>query len=97
MKLVFVLLTCTFAAELIGLIEVCRHGARGPISWYDWEAGLWPWGDGQLTPTGARMHYLNGYQFRRRYVVQHQLFGPFYNHEEVYVRSTDVNRTLMSA
>lgn len=97
MKFLFVLLTFAFAQELVGLIEVCRHGARGPIGEYTFEDGLWPWGLGQLTPTGARMHYLNGYQFRRRYIVQHQLFGPFYDPEEVYIRSTDVNRTLMSA
>ena len=61
MKFLFVLLTFAFAQELVGLIEVCRHGARGPIGEYTFEDGLWPWGLGQLTPTGARMHYLNGY------------------------------------
>ena len=97
MKLIFVLLACAFAQKLIGLIEVCRHCARAPIGNYKFEEGLWPWGLGQCTPSGLRMHYLNGYQFRRRYIVQHQLFGPFYDPAEVMVRSTDVNRTIMSA
>jgi hypothetical protein len=43
------------------------------------------------------MGYLTGYEFRRRYIVREQLLSPYYNSTEIYVRSTDVDRTLMMA
>jgi hypothetical protein len=49
---------------IIGLIEACRHGARSPIYTEPFLPGDWDIGVGELTPTGMRMHYLNGYQFR---------------------------------
>jgi hypothetical protein len=35
--------------------------------------------------------------FRKRYIDEYKLLSPTYNPEEIYVRSTDVNRTIMSA
>ena len=34
---------------------------------------------------------------RKRYTVEHQLISPNYTRDEVYVRSSDYDRTLMSA
>jgi hypothetical protein len=44
-----------------------------------------------------RQHYLLGYEFRNRYILQTPLLSANYSAKEVYLRSTDVNRTLMSA
>ena len=94
---IVLLIISVYGQELLGVVEVCRHGARAPTSYKPYDAGKWPWGYGELTPTGQRMHYLNGAEFRRRYVEEFKLFGPAYNETEVYVRSTDCNRTIMSA
>jgi len=53
---------------MVALVEVCRHGSRAPTDYNAYDAGKWPWGRGELTPTGQRMHYLNGVEFRKRYV-----------------------------
>ena len=96
---ILLLVTATYASELVALVEVCRHGSRAPTDYNGYDAGNWPWGRGELTPTGQRMHYLNGVEFRKRYIEfeDRKLFGPAYNESEIYVRSTDVNRTIMSA
>lgn len=41
------------------------------------------------------MHYLNGVEFRNRYAGS--LFAETYYSNQVYIRSTDLNRTIMSA
>lgn len=86
-----------YADTLVALLEVCRHGARAPVEWYPWDTGSWPEGYGQLSPAGMRQHYLNGVEFNNRYVNQNPLVDGTYNADEIYVQSTDVNRTIMSA
>ena len=86
-----------YADTLVALVEVCRHGARAPIQWYPWDTGSWPEGYGELSPAGMRQHYLNGVEFRNRYITENPLVAGTYNAEELFVRSTDVNRTIMSA
>jgi len=84
--------------KLINVVEACRHGARSPIVKHEWDTGIWPKGyGGELTPAGEHQHYLNGAVLRRRYVEEHGLLSPKYNSSEIYVRSTDYNRTIMSA
>jgi uncharacterized protein YutD len=77
--------------------EIFRHGARAPESGLDinhndafgehWDS------PGELTPTGMRMHFLLGQRNRIRY--QDYLSSSF-KAEEVFVRSSDYNRTMMS-
>mmetsp|Transcript_10097 Transcript_10097/g.30842 ORF Transcript_10097/g.30842 Transcript_10097/m.30842 type:complete len:439 (+) Transcript_10097:155-1471(+) len=81
------------------VVEVCRHGDRAPL--YTFPADKlpfdqWPQGRGQLTPVGARAHYELGRKLRDKYVDTGFLEST-YNQSQVYVRSTDVDRTLMSA
>lgn len=52
---------------------------------------------GELTSTGQRQHYYLGQQLRKEYIIEQNFLNPSYNHSEMYVRSTDVNRTLNSA
>ncbi|KAL1115881.1 hypothetical protein AAG570_006170 [Ranatra chinensis] len=75
-----------------------RHGDRTPIDPYPNDPyrnnSLWPVGWGQLTNNGKKRHYELGKWFRSRYG---QLVGLEYRRENILVRSTDVDRTLMSA
>jgi acid phosphatase len=95
--LIFTLLAASASAAVIGVVEVCRHGARAPIDFYPWDQGYWNEGMGELTQEGMRMQFLAGAEFRSRYIQQQGLFPDVYNASYVYVRSTDVNRTIMSA
>eukprot|EP00742_Colponemidia_sp_Colp-10_P010178 GILJ01011154.1.p1 GENE.GILJ01011154.1~~GILJ01011154.1.p1 ORF type:complete len:514 (-),score=62.72 GILJ01011154.1:94-1635(-) len=86
--------------DLKMVVEVCRHGARAPNSIFPTDrnnASAWPAGLGQLTALGIRQHYLIGAEFRRRYMEQEPLLSSRYAHGQLYVRSTDVDRTLQSA
>ena len=76
-------------------IEVFRHGARQPTD-APFDPDLWPEYNGELTAAGMRQHYLLGKEMRRKYIKEHGLLSETFNHSELYVRSTDVNRTLMS-
>ena len=88
------------AAEVVFVTEVCRHGSRAPSNpeLCPWdEDGRWDNSWGELTAVGMRMHFLLGSELRRRYVLNHPVIGPQYNSTQIYVRSTDYNRTIMSA
>jgi hypothetical protein len=91
----FSFLLATALAEVVFVVETCRHGARAPHDAYAWDQGNWTEGLSELTPEGMRMHYLNGVEFRSRY--SGSLLSESYFSNEIYVRSTDVNRTIMSA
>jgi len=87
--------------DMEGLVQahvVFRHGDRTPCNFYPndphKDLSEWPVGPGQLTARGKRMHYHLGQWLRKRYS---HLLGPDYSETEVLVRSTDVDRTLMSA
>ncbi|KAL4428942.1 hypothetical protein ABPG74_011138 [Tetrahymena malaccensis] len=85
--------TIQVQAELQFVFEIYRHGARGPLGdWYDANEQKYTYG--QLTATGQRQHYNLGVQLRNEYSG---FLPDSYNHTQIYVRSSDVNRTLMSA
>ncbi|TRY64358.1 hypothetical protein TCAL_00857 [Tigriopus californicus] len=77
---------------------IYRHGDRTPIDPYPTDpykdASEWPVGFGQLTVRGKQMQYALGQYLRARYG---QLLGQKYGESLIYVRSTDFDRTLMSA
>ncbi|CAH1981616.1 unnamed protein product [Acanthoscelides obtectus] len=77
---------------------VYRHGDRAPIkpiptSEYC-DPSYWPMGFGHLTKFGIERQYDLGKWLRKRYDF---LLSPTYKASEIYVRSTDEDRVLMSA
>ena len=86
------------ASNIKAIVEISRHGARGPGKIYPFNSQYWKENDlDELTGVGMRQHYLLGAEFRQRYIVQNQLLSPSYLPSEVHIHSTDSNRTLSSA
>ena len=91
---IFLLLTITIIAQAIppsAIIEFTRHGARGPIlNTFDpsWSTL------GELTSVGMHQHFMIGQSLLQKYP---NILAQAYNPENIYVRATDVNRTIMSA
>ncbi|OWR41231.1 prostatic acid phosphatase like protein [Danaus plexippus plexippus] len=77
---------------------VFRHGDRTPVNQFPTDPynnqSLWPVKFGELTNLGKRQHYMLGKWIRKRYS---NLISKQFDPSEVYIRSTDVDRTLMSA
>ena len=87
--------------ELRWAFELFRHGARTPYSgmtedFKDCFGQQWN-GLKELTGVGLRQHFLVGYRNRIRYMEENNLISPIYDPREVYLISTDSNRTIMSA
>lgn len=75
-----------------------RHGDRTPIRPYPNDPyndeSIWPVPYGQLTNIGKDQHLLLGRWIRKRYsYLLNELYSPY----DIYIQSTDVDRTLMSA
>uniref|UniRef100_A0A2K6VKV0 Acid phosphatase n=1 Tax=Onchocerca volvulus TaxID=6282 RepID=A0A2K6VKV0_ONCVO len=87
--------------ELIFVHVLWRHGDRGPMKLYPNDPNkesMWPNGLGELTEIGMQQLFKVGKSFYERYINR---IPPFlsknYNNREIYIRSTDVNRTITSA
>lgn len=79
---------------------VFRHGDRSPVGTYPndpYKEADWPQGYGQLSWNGTQQHFELGRLIKKRYTVENNLIRSNYTRVEVYVRSTDIDRTLMSA
>lgn len=84
----------------VELVQILfRHGARTPVKSYPkdiYHEDAWRkfGGYGQLTQTGMRQHFDYGKFLRDRYS---QFLNNTYDRHRVQIRSTDYDRTLMSA
>lgn len=85
--------------RLVFAAVLYRHGDRTPLDPYPtdpykspsfWNHTHW----GQLTNEGKRQHFELGQWLKKRY---HSLVNETYNPDDILVRSTDVDRALMSA
>ncbi|CAH3021129.1 unnamed protein product, partial [Porites evermanni] len=81
-------------------LQVYRHGNRSPTHIYPndpYKEDAWPQGLGMLTQKGMRQEYALGKFLKKRYMEKFKLLNSTYIHKELYIRSTDVDRCLMSA
>lgn len=81
------------------LEQIWRHGDRAPANFYPTDPNsnpdVWPFSLGQLTNLGKQQQYRLGQWLRDRYADV--LLPESYDDQTVFVRSTDVDRTLDSA
>ncbi|KAF7417603.1 hypothetical protein HZH68_000256 [Vespula germanica] len=86
-----------FRLELVQVLF--RHGERTPLAKEMYpndphhESSYEPWGIAQLTSAGKRREFLIGKMLRERY---NDFLGDLYRPQDVYARSTDIDRTKMS-
>ncbi|UJR35430.1 hypothetical protein I4U23_028187 [Adineta vaga] len=83
--------------QLISGHILYRHGDRTPVTTFPLDpvkSSDWPNGYGQLTIAGIEQQHRLGAYLRTRYG---SLLNTTYTASEIVVRSTDVDRTLMSA
>src|SRR3990167_2889333 len=96
--LVLFVSTNAFATEhLIFAADLIRHGDRTPVDEVPAAPHVWKEGLGELTAEGMNQEFQLGVALRKRYVEQTHLLPPQYDVKTLMVRSTDFNRTLMSA
>jgi lysosomal acid phosphatase len=83
--------------HLLLAMDIIRHGDRTPQlvipnNPYSWSEGL-----GELTALGMRQTFQLGSDFRKMYIEEEHLLPTSYQAGSIYIRSTDYDRTLMSA
>ena len=87
--------------KIIFAFQMIRHGARAPYlgvkNGFDVYKEKWTQVE-ELSNVGKRMLYLLGVKVRNRYIENEnfKLLNPTYNPQEIYITSTDTNRTIES-
>jgi len=82
---------------LLQVIIITRHGDRTPTKLFPNTKSIWEEGLGQLTHVGMKEHFELGQRFRKIYAIEQKFINDTYKMNEIYVRSTPRERTLMSA
>jgi hypothetical protein len=87
-----------FASEqLIFSIDLIRHGDRTAVFNLPAESSDYKHAVGELTTEGMKQEYQLGKAVRQEYVTKYHLLPENYQANTMYVRSTDTERTRMSA
>ncbi|KAH7718186.1 Histidine acid phosphatase family protein [Aphelenchoides avenae] len=76
-----------------------RHGHRAPGHSFPtdpYQESYWPLGFAELTAKGMEDQMELGQWMRQRYVDELGLLSKTYDRREVYVRSTDIDRAILS-
>jgi len=95
--LTFWLTSLSLGQKLLQANIIFRHGDRSPEKTFPtdpYQESSWPRGWGQLLRLGMKRHLELGKFFKRRYS---DLLEKSYHPSDIYVLSTDFDRTLMSA
>ncbi|KAK0404953.1 hypothetical protein QR680_017718 [Steinernema hermaphroditum] len=90
----------SFAADLVHVQALWRHGDRAPLGTYANDPNpesAWPVPFGELTNDGLEQHYQQGLKLKRTYIDRIGFCNATFHVRDINVRSTDVDRTLMSA
>jgi len=98
----WILIVCFFGVtiseeRLLQANVYFRHADRSPMKAFPnnpIQESDWPSGFGQLLKRGMKREFELGKYFKSRYA---KLLGDSYNRKDVYVRSSDKDRTLQSA
>ena len=92
---VFALTSCAPVLKLV--ILLFRHGDRSPSNPYHGytHESYWPQGLGQLTILGMQQQYALGEFIKQRYIPNY--LSSAYKRVECSIRSSDIDRTIMSA
>lgn len=84
---------------IIFAFQMNRHGARAPYlgvkNGIDVYKEEWKQIE-ELSNVGRRQLYLLGTKVRKRYIDEYKLLSEIYNPQEIYIKSTDSNRTIES-
>ena len=100
-SLITLLIPLSIQSQLRWAFEIFRHGARTPYSgmtsdFVDCFGQKW-FGLKELTGVGLYQHFLVGYRNRLKYMIENKLLKEEYDPREVFLITTDSNRTIMSA
>ncbi len=85
------------ADHLVFALDLIRHGARTANDDIPTAPHKWSEGRGQLTALGMQQAHQLGVLLNQRYRVDNQLLPLNYQPNTIYIRSTDYDRTMMSA
>ena len=98
MRMLLLILVMNFLSgalpRLVMVHLVFRHGDRSPCHFYPTDPNNWEEGAGKLTNRGKRMCFELGKWIRKEF---YGFLSKKYKADEVRVRSTDTDRTIMSA
>ncbi|KAK0424484.1 hypothetical protein QR680_008690 [Steinernema hermaphroditum] len=87
-------------AKLLHIQALWRHGDRTPVATYPTDPhqeDSWPVPWGELTTKGMWQHYQQGLKLKEEYIEKAKFISGNYSINEIYIRSSDVTRNLMSA
>ncbi|CAD5209626.1 unnamed protein product [Bursaphelenchus okinawaensis] len=83
--------------RLVFVHALWRHGDRMPDIGLPADKNVWPWPIGELTINGMKDQFLLGEKLRKRYIEAEKSLNPRFDTSEIFIRSSDKNRTLVSA